>query len=473
MTDIDSADLEPNYLARLALHSAPFNTQVEASFFYSGGQAEHRLNLLLHLLRSSRKIANLIAEQGMGKSSLLQQLQLRAGDELRICFINCEGGVDSTFLMAQCLLGLGVDSNDIRSTDDPQKVLRQRLEQLVKLAIQPILLLDNADDLAEGTLAEVSEWLTWQNEGKPLFGGILASKKLLTLSASAQSRIQAVDLPPLVEHELSDYLNHRLKITGYQQASPFTSKDLNTIFQQSSGKPSVVNQLAHQKLLGISRQASKFSIVDLALTHSIARWSGLVIVVIGLLALLFIGKNFSQWESDNQADINDNIILQTESVPVSTVDISNQGKNDDEQAQRDELAELLAELPSDLTEIEQLEAKTSEKLVEVHTISDFKNEDWILRQDKNSYTFQLMGSWDRDEIVEYIAKYALEGNVAVFNSLRQDKVWYVLLYGSFSDKQQAILARSNWPEPLNTVPTWLRRFNSVQQQIKGKPVIQQ
>jgi len=84
-----------------------------------------------------------------------------------------------------------------------------------------------------------------------------------------------------------------------------------------------------------------------------------------------------------------------------------------------------------------------------------------------------MGSWDRDEVVEYIAKYALEGNVAVFNSMRQDKVWYVLLYGSFSDKQQAISASSNWPEPLNTVPTWLRRFDSVQQQIKDKLVIQQ
>ena len=101
MSDIASSSIEPNYLAQLALHSAPFSNQIAPAFFYSGGQAEHRVNLLLHLLRSTDKIANLIAETGLGKSSLLQQIQYRAGDELRVCFIDCDQGIDATHIMAQ------------------------------------------------------------------------------------------------------------------------------------------------------------------------------------------------------------------------------------------------------------------------------------------------------------------------------------------------------------------------------------
>jgi DamX protein len=295
---------------------------------------------------------------------------------------------------------------------------------------------------------------------------------VILLNTASQSRLQVVDLPPLAGYEIADYLRHRLKVAGYLQALPFTIKDLNYIVQQSSGKPSVVNQLAHQQLLGIKERPSVLSFLDLALTHSVARWSGVVIVVIALAALVSLGKNFSKSGEDELAETDNNLILQPETEPVATVDITNPQMDNEEQVQREELVELLAEIPDNLDEIEQLEAKTMEQLTQVQIIPDFKNEDWILQQDKKGFTFQLMGSWDRSEVLDYIKQYALSGDVAVFDSMRQDKVWYVLLYGSYKDKQQAVRESRHWPEPLNTVPTWLRRFDSVQQQIKDKLVIQ-
>jgi len=104
-------------------------------------------------------------------------------------------------------------------------------------------------------------------------------------------------------------------------------------------------------------------------------------------------------------------------------------------------------------------------------LPDFLSEEWVLSQPSSRYTFQLMGSWEREEVYDFIEQYALVGDVAVFESMRNGEVWHVLVYGSFTSKQAAIEASAQWPAPLNTLPSWLRRLDSVQQQIKNKAVI--
>lgn len=81
-----------------------------------------------------------------------------------------------------------------------------------------------------------------------------------------------------------------------------------------------------------------------------------------------------------------------------------------------------------------------------------------------------MGAWEEDEVNAFIEKYALTGDVARFTSLRKNKPWHVLIYGIYPSKQAALKASNDWPAPLNTLPTWLRRFDSVQKQIKEKGV---
>ena len=95
------------------------------------------------------------------------------------------------------------------------------------------------------------------------------------------------------------------------------------------------------------------------------------------------------------------------------------------------------------------------------TISDFLQKDWVMAQTTSHYTVQLMGSWDRDKVHEFIEQYSLVGDIAVFASMRNGQVWHVLVYGSFKNKQAALKASVGWPAPLNTLPSWLRRFHSV------------
>ena len=102
--------------------------------------------------------------------------------------------------------------------------------------------------------------------------------------------------------------------------------------------------------------------------------------------------------------------------------------------------------------------------------AEAQDSDWILSQKPTDYTFQLMGSWSYEEVTEFIEENALTGQLARFTSLRDNKPWHVLIYGVYPSKKLALSASNNWPAPLNTLPTWLRRFDSVQNQIKDKGV---
>lgn len=94
-----------------------------------------------------------------------------------------------------------------------------------------------------------------------------------------------------------------------------------------------------------------------------------------------------------------------------------------------------------------------------------KDKDWVLQQSGKAFTFQLMGSWDKAEIERFVKNHSLTGNLAIFESMRDDKVWYALIYGVYPSRDVAMRSSKQWPSPLTKVKPWLRRFDDVQKQI--------
>jgi DamX protein len=284
--------------------------------------------------------------------------------------------------------------------------------------------------------------------------------------------------------ELPAYLLHRLNRVAYRGESPFLDKDIKRIFQQSLGCPAVVNQLAHQQLLGIKAMKSTADILANPIVLLLRRWAGLAVVVLALMSLLIFQDTVNGWltEASDKPEIDGTtVIIEAEEVLPTVVTA--------EQAERDELADLIADIPSSdhINELQRLESivkpvagpiqkKNRSAAVavapQVQTAPIFLKQDWVMQQTTSHYTFQLMGSWDREEVYDFIEQYALVGNVAVFESMRNGRIWHVLIYGSFEDKKTALNASKGWPAPLNTLPSWLRRFDNVQKQIKNKAVIE-
>lgn len=483
MSSITNSAAEPSYLTRLALSAAPFNNTIQADSFFHGEQIEQRLNLLFHLLRASDKVPCVVGVEGGGKSTLLTQLQHDAGDELRIVRVNADSSLTATNLMMSCLQAFGIDESEIAQTSNYQVVLKNRLQRLCNLNIRPILLLDNADQVSPDVISIIVESLSWESEDGFLLQAVLTARSVMPEWAKLHGRSQRVDLPTLTEQELPLYLMHRLVAVGYLGEPVFSDKDIKQFYRHSAGSPARVNQLAHQKLLGIGPKQYRFTFSFLDL-RGLLKWLGVVLLAISLLLLLVFQQQINALFSDSgEALTSQPEILSYSEVDeqLATVVIGEDKLTSSEQAEREELTSLIATLSEESGPVnaaskelaEPIESAPLIELVEdtpqsVVPVPLINKEEWIQQQKGSDYTFQLMGSWDHDEVIEFIDKYALSDDTAEFQSLRNGRVWYALIYGVYTDKKSALKASKKWPAPLNTLPSWLRRFDSVQKQIKGK-----
>lgn len=486
MSEYASPTAEASYIARLALQSAPFSGPAEPSTFFKSEQVSQRFNLLLHLIRASDKVGLLSAERGLGKSVLLTQLERQQGDDLRICRINGHASLTSIEMINQCLSAFGIDDSEIQFSNEHLILLKGRLSGLQQLNIKPLLLIDDIDLLSEESLVVLMNCLSWQSEQAFLLGAVFTTKQALPALSNIHGRLQHIDLPALSEQEIAPYLNYRLNEVGYNGEAIFSQKELKLCYRQSKGKPALINQWAHQYLLGMKPSFSNPIKIGDGRLMPFLRWSALGFLVITLIVLLLfqdtINTLFSTTEHD-ETIIEKPFLGQEESL--TTVILDEDKVTSSAQAQREELKSLVSELALVSAEPERatnaivqdkvivltqmIEGQSTlepEQISTTELLPLIHQQDWILQQSTTDYTFQLMGSWDKQEVSAFIDKYALTGEVAEFESMRNGRVWYALIYGVYGSKQAALDASSGWPAPINTLPSWLRRFDSVQQQIK-------
>jgi DamX protein len=101
-----------------------------------------------------------------------------------------------------------------------------------------------------------------------------------------------------------------------------------------------------------------------------------------------------------------------------------------------------------------------------------RREKWLLAQDPESYTIQIMGVYNEQSLLDFIKRYQIleQGEVAYYETLFQGRPWYQLLYGLYPTKQAAQLAADELPENIRRAGPWMRRLASIQQAIKERRI---
>lgn len=504
------ATAEPAYLDRLALHSNPFSRQNLPGAFFAGRQTSQRINLILHLLRSSSQITLVAAPDGYGKSMLLTALYQRGGEDLRFCILHASNTSNLTQITQHCLQAFGA-TGDSQLGGDQQLLLRQRLQQLLQIQVTPVLLIDDAEKLDNSVQQQLATWLNWQHDGQSLLRAVVTTNKASAMKNLRNERFQELDLLPLASDEINAYLQQRMQAAGWQDDLPFNQKQLQRIQRRSKGIPAEINHQAHQSLLGINKSWQYPNLTN----WRIPGWFRLIpvlLVILTLVLVLIFQQNINDWLNQNRDENGETITELTAEPTLPIVVVDDTTVTSNALAEKENLMKLLEELESEqlsdghqATDLQKSD-KTSEPVVPAFTpvvekpignkiieapvtdtpistapvlsnavskntensANQVRGTDWILRQAKSAYTFQLIGSWERAEVDEFIEKYRLSGDVAVFASMRNNKVWHALIYGVYDSKRAAVNASHKWPEPLKGVSTWLRRFDDVQSQIKEK-----
>ena len=114
--------------------------------------------------------------------------------------------------------------------------------------------------------------------------------------------------------------------------------------------------------------------------------------------------------------------------------------------------------------------KPKAKPASVTTVAGLKDEHWILDQEPNHFTLQLLGTHNKANIKQFAKTKRLSNKLAVYQTIRNTQPWYVLIYGSYQTKDAAIQSRNSLAS--KKIKPWLRRFDSVQANINTKKNIQ-
>lgn len=223
---------------------------------YVGPTLRQRLDLVEHLLEFGRQIIVLCGPPGSGKSTLLDAIGLAAGENWACVRIHGGPALGGRALLAQIADALDVDLADDGEPRMAQTMLRLRLNVLERAGKLVVLLIDDADQLPPDSLAFLVALARTDDQSAEARVLLAADHDHAGLLANLQrdrpqhGLVHVVEIPPVSEGQVRDFLARRLAAVGAQLENCLDPADVQAIASAAGGNPARIVALARQQLAG-------------------------------------------------------------------------------------------------------------------------------------------------------------------------------------------------------------------------------
>jgi general secretion pathway protein A len=257
--------MEPMLLDFYQLREQPFGVTPDPRYLYLSPGHREALASLFYGIEENRGFLSLVAEPGMGKTTLLFQLLQRWRGHVNSAFLfqtQCDSREFIRYLMND--LGLGSEGKDfVRMHSELNEFLFRE-----SLAGRPVVIfIDEAQNLADSVLETVRLLSDFESAEKKLLQIVLAGQPELEQRLSRPSMAQLrqriaiqARLDALPAAEIVRYINHRLQVAGYGGTELFTPGAFGLIAERSRGIPRLINNLCFNALsLGCATQQKQIT----------------------------------------------------------------------------------------------------------------------------------------------------------------------------------------------------------------------
>jgi type II secretory pathway predicted ATPase ExeA len=242
------------FLDFFQLREDPFGVTPDPAYLYLSRTHFEALEALRDGILNGRGFLALIAEPGMGKTTLLYQLQEILPEKSRVAFL-FQTQCNSREFFQYLLNELGVDTRGMGLVAMHKKLNEMMFDEMLETN-RLVLIVDEAQNLDARVLETIrllsnfetahSKLLQIVLAGQPELGAKLHQKELSQLL----QRVSVVkQLRPFSLQETATYIRHRLKVAGYVGADIFDSNATLLIHEKSHGIPRIINKLCYNALL--------------------------------------------------------------------------------------------------------------------------------------------------------------------------------------------------------------------------------
>ena len=241
------------FLKFFGLREQPFGVTPDPRFLYLSAAHREALASLYYGIEAGRGFLGLIAKPGMGKTTLLFHLLEKFRSSARTAFVfqtQCNSREFMRFLLAE--LGYEGDGQDFVKMHEE---FNKRLLQEARAGNRFIVVIDEAQNLDTSVLETVRLLSDFETPRAKLMQIILAGQPELAdklaspALAQLRQRVSLLNgLEPLPVWEIKNYIEHRLKVAGYEGESLFTEDALKIISDFTEGIPRNVNNFCFNAL---------------------------------------------------------------------------------------------------------------------------------------------------------------------------------------------------------------------------------
>ena len=253
------------YLDHYGLTEAPFDITPNPRFLFYSAKHREAYNHLLYGIRERKGFVQLTGEVGAGKTTLCRaMLEQLNGNFSTALILNPVMSADELMKAIAMEYGLPVNGLDRLNT---LAVINQFLLQQVERARETVLIIDEAQDLTDDLLEQVRLLSNLETDNRKLLQIVLFGQPELRdrlnnprLRQLRQRITVRYHLLPLTRYEVSQYVQHRLEVSGAKGAPYFTRPAMWRVHKYSHGIPRLVNAVCDKALLaGFVQQADRIN----------------------------------------------------------------------------------------------------------------------------------------------------------------------------------------------------------------------
>ena len=498
--NMDMDFLSVECLEKLGLEQNPFIDHARDPFLYVDKQLEMSMNVLIDYLSNQNSTIVLLGEVGIGKTTHLRILLRKGYQQFNFCTLRAKqntsiADIENKIKERWRLQRMPNDeSGNLEQEKNDNLSSSEHIKKYIEDDKKPVLIIDDAHRLHSDILDELLKLKHHVGlQSTRAMGLVLAAEPSIQTQLAeleqtnpAATQIYQVNVRSFDASQCEEYLRYRLEQAGSSNQDLFSSTKITEIYTKSKGLPKHVNKLAREKLSLLCDQPSPYAAKGSKFQSSPGMRLGLILAaLIGVAVILSaVFKNSSQQDETVELVITKQEQEQEQEQPKVLEKIEdskpkqiNIATDEKKLIAKPYVAPLvlgpLVEEPDKPTiqkHIEEKKVKNDKIKIKPNdatqeTASNYSS-DWIIKQDPNAYTIQIVASLNEENLLDFIKNSGLTDNTAYYKKPSVDKTWYILVHGIYSSKDEASKGIEQLSETLKKNTPYPIQIKHLQELIK-------